>query len=74
MQAYIYICLLDSSKHNMHSPVTNVACSCKLTPCLTTTSSEMIDIHAFLFIFIYYNSQRFPITVNVHVKGAIKCD
>ena len=22
----------------------------------------------FIYLFIYYNSQRFPITVNVHVK------
>ena len=36
--------------------------------------SHFIDLdvafymHLTLYLFIYYNSQRFPITVNVHVK------
>ena len=41
--------------------------------CIMSTIRK--ELHGFLFLciyviylFIYYNSQRFPITVNVHVK------
>ena len=32
------------------------------------SSLQDLFIYSFIYLFIYYNSQRFPITVNVHVK------
>ena len=63
------MCLLDSLKHNMHKPVANVACSCKLTPCLTTTSSEMMDtcIHAWQII-VQNNIYMY---INIVVKSPV---
>ena len=68
----ITVCHLETSFENL------VACAQFLVAFATSESQfqalcvtavkSIIYSFLFIYLFIYYNSQRFPITVNVHVK------
>ena len=46
IQAYITCaCVLTNLKHNIHTTITNVTCSCEIRPCSTNASGEVIFMH-----------------------------